>query len=296
MPKFSNTETLIKDLFKENSCFNFENQKWTVLECAKPRPSRGECKTDIYLLVKSDKETKEIKISIKQDNADFLENKIKYERAKEIFGKDVDFILINSINSIKKAFVDQFIVYFNRHKRTKEIVIKLGWKFELMNKKSGDLSGELILTDKQREDIYSGINLPSDKKNASVNGRIIENSGVAEYIMVVNQNTDYTLQYCIDNMQPIKQYICGRKIFFACKALNYRLTDSKWDGNRPLAVYINWFISNKKLKAELIFNEPLKHTGNEIGNNVKELLGQLNITKDNFNVLKNKLDKKVKII
>lgn len=296
MPKFSDTETLIKDLFKTGTCFNLEGQKWTVLECAKPRPSRGECKTDIYLLVKSDKGTKEIKISIKQDNADFLENKIKYERAKEIFGNDADSILKKSINSIKTAFDNQIIVYFKSHKRTKEKVIKLGWKFELMNKTNGDLSGELILTDKQKEDIYSGINLPIDKKNASVNGRIIENSGVAEYIMVVNQDTDYTLQYCIDNMQPIKQYICGRKIFFACKALNYRLTDNKWDGNRPLSVYINWFISNKKLKAELIFNEPLKHTGNEIGDNVKELLSQLNITKTNFNNLKNKLDKEVKYI
>lgn len=296
MPKFSDTETLIKNLFKIGTNFNFEGQKWTVVECAKPRPSRGECKTDIYLLVKSDKGTKEIKISIKQNNADFLENKIKYERAKEIFGNDVDSILKKSINSIKTAFNNQFIVYFRSHQRTKEKVIKLGWKFELMNKISGDLSGELILTDKQKEDIYSGINLPSDKKNASVNGRIIKNSGIAEYIMVVNQNTDYTLQYCIDNMQPIKKYICGRKIFFACKALNYRLTDNKWDGNRPLAVYINWFISNKKLKAKLIFNEPLKHTGNEVGNKVKVLLDQLNITKDNFDDLINKLDKEVKSI
>lgn len=35
-------------------------------------------------------------------------------------------------------------------------------------------------------DVYSGTNLAANKKNASVNGKIIENSGIANYILITN--------------------------------------------------------------------------------------------------------------
>lgn len=37
--------------------------------------------------------------------------------------------------------------------------MKLGWKFELLNKLSGEKSGILELTEEQKNDVFAGINL-----------------------------------------------------------------------------------------------------------------------------------------
>lgn len=286
MPKFSNTERQVISLFQPGTKFSFEGKECTVLICDKPRPSSGECKTDVYLQVRNSDGEREIKISIKQENADFLENKMKYERAKEIFGDDADFILTESIRSIKSQFESQYLVLFQDYKRTEAKSLKLGWKFELVNKPGGDLSGELQLTHEQLMDVYSGTNLPESKRNASVKGSSIINSGVANYVLFVNQEEEYTLDRCINGLQTISDYVRSHnKIYFACKALNYRVTKSKWDGDRPLSVFVDWSIENGKLSGGLNFSEPLKHKGNEIGNKVKTILSQLNINAANFNKL-----------
>ena len=290
MPQFSDTERQIISLFRPGTKFTFEGKECTVIECKKPRPSSGECKTDVYLRVNKSDGEREIKISIKQANADFLENKMKYERAKEIFGDSTDEILTKSIASIKPQFESQYLVLFQDYKRTEAKTIKLGWKFELVNKPGGDLSGELQLTHEQLMDVYSGTNLPDSKRNASVGGRIVANSGVANYVLFVDQDSDYTLDECIRGLETVSDYVSTHnKIYFACKALNYRSSKSKWDGDRPLSVFVDWSLENGKLKGVLNLNEPLKHKGNEIGNRITSLLQQLGISSANFSSLKSKL-------
>lgn len=295
MPQFSQTEVEIIKLFVPNTVIELEGMKYIIEECAKPRPSSGECKTDVYLKLKTGKLIREVKISIKQNNADFLENKIKYERAKEILGEDVDVILKNSINSLKDKFLKQYLVVFNRYKKTEAKSIKLGWRFEFVNKLGGDLSGKLILSREQVKDVYSGQNLPDSKRNANVNGRVVYDSGVANYILVIDPNSKYNLQQCIDLLTPIDTYIDQHPdIFFVCKALNYRANKDKWEGNRSLFVYVNWNIIDGKMTGKLIFEEPLQKEGNEIGNNVRKILRNLKISNANFQTLKIKLDSGVK--
>ena len=295
MPQFSKTEEDIIKLFVPKTEIEFEGAKYIVEECAKPRPSSGECKTDVYVKLKSNKSIRELKISIKQKNADFLENKMKYERAKEILGNDVDEILKNSINSLKDKFLEQYLVVFDKYKRTEAKSIKLGWRFEFVNKLGGDLSGKLILSREQVIDIYSGQNLPDTKRNANVNGRAVYDSGVANYILVIDHNSKYNLQQCIDLLIPIDTYIDQHPdIFFVCKALNYRASKDKWEGNRSLSVYVNWNITDGKMTGNLVFEEPLQKEGNEIGNNVRKILRNLKISNANFQTLKTKLDSGVK--
>ena len=97
------------------------------------------------------------------------------------------------------------LIYKNKFKRTEKGAITLGWKFELLNKKSGDLSGKLLLTEEQVIDVYAGSNLSGEKRNAMVNGKVIENSGIANYILM-NENVN-SAQDVIDNMMPIKEYV-----------------------------------------------------------------------------------------
>ena len=297
MPKFSDTEQKIIKIFTPGTKFTFEGKEYEVLVCDKPRPSSGECKTDVFLLVSNSGSNREIKISIKQNNADFIENKMSYERATEIFGNDTDMILSKSLEAIKSSFESQYLVLFEKYMRTEAMTIKLGWKFELLNKPGGSLSGELILTHDQLMNVYSGTKLPDEKRNAYVNGQIVNESGVANYIMFVDQDKDYTKDYCVQHLTSINDYVSKHnKIYFACKALNYRIVENKWDGDRPLAVFVDWNLDNGKLIGNINISEPLKHKGNEIGNKIINILKEIEIDKSNFNSLKTKLGNKVKYL
>lgn len=288
--KFSATESQITNQFKKGTTFSFNDKNYTVLKAGKPSPPKGECKTDTYILAQDEKENEiEIKISIKQKNADFLENKISLERAKQIFGSEASSVIMNSLKQIEVSFKNDYLITFDNYKKTEEKTLKIGWKFELMNKLSGDKSGEIILTPKQLLDVYAGTQLDTNKKNSKVNNEETKDSGIANYIFIANIGKEYTAQEIINGMETIEDYTIDKKIFFACKAINYRVKKDKWDGNRPLAVYIKWGLKNKKLEGKIILNKPLEVKANIVGINIRTLLKKLNIEEKNFDELENKL-------
>lgn len=294
---FVNSEKHLIELFNNCGSFNYNGIDFEVLVCGKPRPNSGECKTDIYVMARnkrSDEKT-EFKISIKQSNADFLENKIQLNRTKEIFGEDAQKIIYDSIQPIRDKFISDFLINFKAEGRTEKFCIKIGWKFELLNKPCGYKSGKIELSQKQMLDIYSGINLDPDKRNCTVEGLTIQNSGVANSIMIVDRQ-DQDLPYYLGKMQAIEEYIKDKGIYFACKALNYRCLKSKWDGDRPLAVYVDWKLIDNKLVGNIVFDKPLSVRGNQIGNNIREILEYLGIDKNNFCELKRYISPYVNII
>ena len=203
----------------EGTEFEFEDRKYVVELSGKPTCHKGEPKTDIYVLAKSSLDEKEIKISYKKENADFIENKMSAERAEQLFGKKWAKIIEDSTTSIMNRFEERMLIYKNKFKRTEKGAITLGWKFELLNKISGDLSGKMKLTENQVIDVYAGSNLAEDKRDAMVNGKVIKNSGVANYLLM-DENIN-SAQDIIDKMIPIKDYVkMHPDIYFACKALN----------------------------------------------------------------------------
>lgn len=294
MPNFINSEHYIEKLFPVGTTFTFEGEVYNVALCGKPRPSKGECKTDVYIKgISSNKKVKEIKISVKQKNADFLENKMSLNRAREIFGKAASNIIKKCLLSIKDSFTNDNLVYFKKKGKTEAHTMKLGWKFELLNKLSGEKSGVLELTEKQKYDVFSGINLSDDKKNSRIDNQIIKDSGVANYILNMDE-VNITQDTCLKMLQPIEEYAKSQTIYFACKALNYRFDNDKWDGPRPLSVYVDWYICKGKLDAHLIFDNPLEHDGNEVGKKLRNILKKLNIKK--FDDLKEVLSPNVKCL
>lgn len=297
MINFGKTERTIKELFLETKEFKYEGAKYTVLKCGKPTPSKGECKTDVYVLAQDDiGKQKEFKISVKQVDADFLENKISLGRAIEILGDEAQDIIEKSIAKIKKAFEDDYLVYFNSYKRTEALCLKIGWKFEFINKSGGEKCGIITLTEQQKMDIYAGTNLNPDKRNCAVNGEIIMDSGIANYIINVDI-PNKELDYYLSKMQSIEGFAKEQKIYFVCKALNYRSGKDKWDGDRPLSVYVHWFLdNNNKLQGKLIFEKPLSTKGNVIGENIRNILATLKIDNNNFQELKSYLHEDVKTI
>lgn len=296
MTNYGNTERHILQLFLDSKSITINDIEYFVKNVGKPRPSRGECKTDIYVLLEDLSGTKkELKISVKQHNADFLENKISLSRATEILGDDAQNIISKSIKNIETSFTNDYLINIDKFKRTEGNCIKMGWKFELLNVLSGEKSGVIELSNEQKIDIFSGSNLSAEKKNCRVNGELIVDSGVANYI-IESDSIVTDLKYYLDKMKNINEFSVLNDIYFACKALNYRMSQDKWDGDRPLAVYCDWFInSGNLLDVNIVFENPLSIKGNEIGKNIRNILQTLKIDLRNFSDLEKVVTPKIKI-
>ena len=293
---FSLTEQKILDLFTKGTKFSYNGEDFVVVNSGKPRPhgEKGECKTDIYIsaLSKSRKREKEFKLSVKQKNADFLENKIKLDRAKEIFGENAQDIIYKSIMKLKDDFTEEFLICFDKFGKTDAHSIKLGWKFELVNSKNGKRTGLLDLTHEQKIDVFSGTNLSKGKCDSYIGEEKIDNSGVANYFIEINPEEIIDADTIMKKIIPIEDYAKTQNIYFACKALNYRFDEKKWDGDRPLSVYIKWSNKCNKLNGVVCFDNPLEHTGNEIGIALLKVLDELKI--DSFDELETIIDDSVK--
>ena len=280
---FGEVERYINHLFIPGTQIKANSKDYVILYSGKPTCATGEPKTDIYVRLKSndcsDKEY-EYKISVKKSNADFLENKMSVERAKALLGDSWKDIIMKSTSNIKTSFDNKNLIFKEKQGRSNKGSITLGWKFELLNKPGGDLSGKLLLSTEQVLDIYAGTNLPDDKKNASVNGIIIKNSGIANCILIVDDvNSFKCAQDVVNALIPMNSYVSSNPdMYFACKALNYRTFESKYDGNRPLSVFVDWNIVNNRLTPNIVFNNPLVTKGNSVATKLKDSLSILGIS------------------
>lgn len=278
--KFSESEKKLIKLFENIQSISWRNIEYNI-ECAgKPRPNngKGEPKTDLYLKMASQNGVKEIKISFKQSNANFIENKTSDERAREIFGDDWQDIILASTMEIVDAFEERMLIFRDKFGNTEAGSFVLGWRYELLNVDAGKLSGDVELSTTQLIDVYSGTNLSEEKRNSVVKGKIIENSGVANYILMTDQENLNSCEQVLDSLQTIEDYISVHdRLFFACKASNFRSKKDKIEGNRYLAVYVNWSNNNGKLDAELVFDEPLKVKTKDVLIKLKQALKELNV-------------------
>lgn len=283
MKNFGNAERRILDFMKKGTQFTLQGKTYSIVLSGKPTCHKGEPKTDIYILAKSTNDEVEIKISYKKENADFIENKMSAERAEQVFGKGWSAIIEQSTTAIRDKFEERMLIYKNKFRRTEKGAITLGWKFELLNKNSGELSGKILLTEEQVIDVYSGNNLSEDKRNAMVSGKIVKESGVANYILM--DESVQSAQDVIDRMITIKEYVnMHPDIYFACKALNYRTFVEKWDGDRPLSVQVFWSVEENKLVPKLVYDIPLKVKGNEMARRLLKYMKLLHIkNRDDIN-------------
>jgi hypothetical protein len=276
MLNFGEAERRILSYFVIGTNILYKGKEYTIVEADKPRCSNGEPKTDIFVRLHHGDIYEDIKISYKKENADFLENKTNAERAENLLGSNWRKIIQNSTATIQDQFRSRALIYKEKFRKTEKGSMTLGWKFELLNKSSGDLSGRLELSEEQVYDVYAGTNLTDDKKNAIVHGKKIQNSGIANYILNVDHIS--SAQEAIDKMIPISEYIhTNPHIYFACKALNYRTFKSKYDGNRPLAVQVNWVVNDGKLDGNLVFDSPLEMNGTEMATRLIHCLNLLGI-------------------
>lgn len=273
MTKYAELERKVNDILKTGEIFTIEGTQYIVALSGKPRPQSGggECKTDCYILANSENSEKtiELKISCKLPTNEFQENKITEVRAKELLGPDWSNIIKNSSEEILSKFREQELIHYNGRGRTKEGFITLGWKCEIASRKR-NLSAPLQMSDQNiRDYIYKGCNQTENKRNAKIYINtdanelqqqipVIPDSGIANCMLVSDIDDLTDVQSVIDKLQDIDNYeIVNHYLIYT--ANSYRVISGKTDGNRFLAVRVEWSVDNENstLKPVIKVDFPL---------------------------------------
>lgn len=257
-------EDHIIDVFNKDGLFKFYGESYEVVEVGKPRPQgiSGECKTDVYVKAKRQEtgEEIELKISVKNLNKEFMGNKLKKQDVEAYLGPEWENILIEATTSIRDSFENRVLMYASGHYPTKPNSVTVGWKLEIADKPRA-LSVPLPLTDRQiRDYVYKGTNQTEDKINSVVNGLVVPNSGVADYLIITSIENIETANDVIEQMKLIDEVDIG-DTYFIFTANNYRTDVDKADGPRFLAVRIEWKIVDEKMIPIFHYDAPLQYTG-----------------------------------
>jgi len=263
---FVKDEEHIRMLFKPGETFTYQGEELTSAGAYKPsiQSGGGEPKTDIYIEAVNNKGAiVEIKISYKKNNAEFLENKMSPQRAESVFGETYK----QQIQQIAEQLNISEREFHNEQNQS----YVLGYRLDIMSTPAKGYA-PTTLTEEQTVDLYAGTSLPESKRNAIVNGKQVENSGVPNYIIIGDRLE--TAQDVINKMTPIGQYVkTNPEVHVAFKAVNYFAAKDKWDGNRPLAIHVNW---NKNPNGEIIGTVADKTayetTCNPVAENLRNLL------------------------
>lgn len=289
--RYGKLEKRVLELFQIGTTFEYEDKTFKVLLSDKPRSKKGEPKTDAFILAQEVTNSDNIiqfKISCKLDKEnEFQENKIRAERALEIWGSNWEEIVKEAALNNDKNFRNTKVYFPTGARKTKETMFTNGWKLEITNKYR-TLSYPLNFSEQQvRDIIYKGLTLDRSKKDATVNNQVIVDSGVAEYILVSTPEKLDSSKDVLEKMLLIDDYpIVQHYIVFT--ANNFRVLKNKSDGNRPLAVQLLWQVDktdDTKMIYEINYNHPLNsdYSGKMIAERTLEEIKKLNpICKDNF--------------
>ncbi len=280
MASFSESEKKLRRIIS-NQSFTWKGEKYTTEKAYKPekKGSGGECKTDCFVIATrvSDKKERQIKITYKKENASFIENKIRYGRAKTIFGDDWSETIKKQIIQIKKKLQDEPLFYLEKDRLTKKGSIKLGWRYEMEIHGTRSL-GTPIQQNVARY-VWENKNGKQEYRNCPVNGKKITNSGVPNFVFIRNAENFNSIDDVFPNLIPISSVIKNGSITSAFTAQNYNaIRDYQGGGNkRDLSVPIDWSIKNGEITAKLNFEQPLEFNSNIKLEKLRVVLKELDI-------------------
>lgn len=250
--KSLDNEKYVAESFVIGSNFEMEGKVWTIMNSGKPRTQggSGEPKTDTYVAIKSENETREYKISIKRSDYNFVENKLSMKRLAEIMGEDtakkvIEEGIANLVKNNAESLYEDMVVKENvvRAKGEEPTTrFKLGWRLDMTNKENGKRSFLFPLTNKQKKEMLTGECLEGRKRNAVVNGVVIKDSGVANYLLEMDLECVVNPIDIIEKCVPITEDFVKEnnfEIYGTIKAVNY-FTNGKYEHARPLVMYVDY--------------------------------------------------------
>ncbi len=262
--KYRKLEDHIIETFRKDRLFEYQKRVYEVILAEKPSTQgSGECKTDVFVRMQevATKEIEDIKISVKmKEKNEFQENKLTPEKIEAYFGSNWSEIVIQSAMQLKKEFENRILLYASGRYPIKPNSITVGWKLEIANKPR-TLSVKVPLSEQKiRDYVYKGTNQSEYKKNAYVDGMIIDEAGVADYLLVTDIEEIQSSADVLQRMKKIDEMDVG-ELYFIFTANNYRTDVDKADGPRSLAVRIEWECRKNKLYPVFYYDNPLMYTG-----------------------------------
>lgn len=295
-------EIKIRNVLKKIKTFQLNSSEYEIVQLSKPTVSGGggETKTDIYIRAKnkSNNKEEEIKISYKKPSFSFVENKIKSNRAKAIYGNNWSKIIQEQINEIRDNFLAKPLVYFEKNGRIEKGSITLGWRYEMEH------SGSRSLGVKIKQDIAAQVwenkGAQAQYKDGIVDGKEIPLSGMPNFCLTIDPEDINTPDDIFGNLVSMKELILTHgDVTAAFLAQNYRSHKQKQEGNRRhLGVWIEWKILNGKLACEYVFDKPLEMESLPRLENLDECLREIGIDlRKNFKIdlLKDKIHESVPV-
>lgn len=265
-------EENIRSLFSTGAEFIYKGAPHVSLGSYKPRASSfgGEPKNDVFVYAQNmeTNHVEHIKISFKKSNSDFLENKMDAQQAESILGENFKEILTEAFTTMKLSH--------NKFYNDSQDSYVLGYRVDIMSK-AGNRYVKVELPHDRLMKIYSGVGSPQQRIDCKVNGWVVKNSGVADYILMGDTYT--TTQQAIDNLETIESYVKRHNtVYVAFKALSFltHKIDSErteWDGDRPLAFTVDWTRDSETQELNGIINTSMVYTtkGNDAGKQFKKL-------------------------
>lgn len=275
---YAELENTVLSQFTEGQRIQYQNKDFLVLLSGKPKTNKGgEPKTDCYIKLKdlSNEEIHEYKISCKlKSSNEFQENKVKAERAEEILGPDWENIIIKTSKKIEHLFKEKELNNPKGLKRNKYGHLVLGWKIEIASKKR-TLSAELELSEQKIKDyIYKGTNQKEIKKNSYINNIQVKDSGIANYMLITEIEDINEPKDILDKIIDIDRHeIDTHYLIFTANTYSINKPKNKTDGNRSLAVRIEWELKNDKLYPNIKYDSPLTPPSNS--NDMRKIIDKI---------------------
>ena len=269
--KASDVEKYIESRFKVGSQVFIDDKDYTVTETAKPSSGDGgEGKTDVYVALKDDNDNlKELKISIKKYNAGHWENKISTDRFNSIF-KDHPEEAVKVLDNISQVIKEKRTAFDDIGSKKKSVT--LGFRLDAVQKPRV-LSTDIKIHPDIQKEILSGANLSDGKRDSYVDGKKVEGSGVANYLLKLEPDDSFEEgDDVIDKFIPIDDYVDSGEcpMYFSAAAVNDSWSNSsgkyKYE-NRPLLAYYDLNVDDQgELQEELIVDHSLTTKSKDVRN------------------------------
>ena len=269
--KASDVEKYIESRFKVGSQVFIDDKDYTVIETAKPSSGDGgEGKTDVYVALKDDNDSlKELKISIKKYNAGHWENKISTDRFNSIFKYHPE-EAVKVLDNISQVIKEKRTAFDDIGSKKKSVT--LGFRLDAVQKPRV-LSTDIKIHPDIQKEILSGANLSDGKRDSYVNGKKVEGSGVANYLLKLDPDDSFEEgDDVIDKFIPIDDYVDSGEcpMYFSAAAVNDSWSNSsgkyKYE-NRPLLAYYDLNVDDQgELQEELIVDHSLTTKSKDVRN------------------------------
>ena len=222
-------EQKVRDVINKDGKFMWHGEEYRVIFCDKPTLGHdiGEPKTDTFVRAvnKKTNKQKDFKISTKKTDFAYLENHPMKKKLFEFFGPECKEIMISMHRSLQGKFQDENPINFGEGKEEKGIT--LGWRNEYLQENTTRSLG-IRLTQNIANKVWWGEGSPKEYLDAKVNGGIITDSGMPDWILVKDAKDIKTANDVFSDLKDIKEFAKTHKLVDSTyQAHNYKMHRKK---------------------------------------------------------------------